>query len=60
MITLRTVSDTGSYLQTANTTLTKVSGDGDDTISVGYNFDNMCLIKTIESEKQGYGSEFIF
>lgn len=59
-ITLRTVSDTGSYLQTANTTLTKVSGDGDDTISVGYNFDNMCLIKTIESEKQGYGSEFIF
>jgi len=40
--------------------LTKVSGDGDNSITVGYNFDNMCLVKTIESDKQGYGSDLIF
>jgi len=60
VITLKTVSDTGSYLQLANTTLTKVSWEWDDTISVGYNYDNMCLVKTIESEKQWYNSELIF
>lgn len=27
---------------------------------MGYNYDNMCLIKTIESDQQGYGSDLIF
>ena len=60
VITLVTVSDWGSYLALANTTLTKVSWSWDDSITVGYNFDNMCLIKTIESDSQCYGSDFIF
>ena len=60
VITFKTESDTGSYPWLANTTLTKVSGTWDDSISVGSNYDNMCLLKTIESEKQGYGSDFIF
>lgn len=60
IITLVTETNNGSYNNQANTTLTKVSGDGDDTISVGYNYDNMCLIKTIESEKQWYWSDFVF
>ena len=60
VITFRTIEDKGSILWFANQGLTKVSGDGDNTISVWYNFDNMCLIKTIESEQQGYGSDLIF
>lgn len=60
VITLVTVSDTGSYDNLANTTLTKVSGDWDDSITVSYNYDNMCLIKTIESEQQWYDSDLIF
>ena len=60
MITFRTTENKGSYPDLANTTLTKVSGTGDNSISVGYNYDNMCLIKTIESEQQEYGSDLIF
>lgn len=60
VITLVTVNDTWSYTWVANTTLTKVSWDGDDSITVGYNYDNMCLIKTIESDNQWYGSDLIF
>ena len=60
VITLVTVSNMWSYEWAANTTLTKVSGDGDNSIAVGYNYDNMCLIKTIESDVQGYGSDLIF
>ena len=60
VITFVTVSNGGSYEGVANTTLTKVSGEGDDSITVGYNYDNMCLIKTIESWQQGYGSDLIF
>ena len=60
VITFVTVEDTGSYPWIANTTLTRVSGSWDASISVGYNFDNMCLIKTIESSSQCYGSDFIF
>ena len=60
IITFITLSNTWSYEGIANTTLTRVSGEGDASISVGYNFDNMCLIKTIESAEQGYGSDLIF
>lgn len=60
VITFRTVSNKGSKSWLANTSLTKVSGKWDDTITVGYNFDNMCLIKTIENENQGYSSDLIF
>lgn len=60
VITLVTVSDKWSYPWIANTSLTKVSGDWDDTITVGYNYDNLCLIKTIETEQQCYGSDLVF
>ena len=60
VITFRTIEDKGSYDNLANTTLTKVSGTWDDSIAVGYNFDNMCLIKTIENEQQVYDSDLIF
>lgn len=60
VITFVTVNNEGSYDNLANTTLTKVSGDWDNSITVGYNYDNMCLLKTIESDKQWYGSDFIF
>ena len=60
VITFRTTEDKWSYDNLANTTLTKVSGTWDDSIAVGYNFDNMCLIKTIESEQQCYDSDLIF
>ena len=58
-ITFATVENGGS-LSTAKNTLTKVSGDGDASLSTNYNYDNMCLIKTIESEQQGYGGDLIF
>lgn len=60
IITFATVNNWWSYMGTANTTLTKVSWAWDDSISVWYKFDNMCLIKTIETEQQWYGSDFIF
>ena len=60
VITFRTTEDKGSYENLANTTLTKISWYGDDSIAVGYNFDNMCLIKTIESSQQEYNSDLIF
>ena len=60
VITFKTESNGWSYPWLANTTLTKVSGTWDDSIAVGYNFDNMCLLKTISSDKQWYGSDFIF
>ena len=60
VITFKTESNMWSYIWLANTTLTKVSGTGDDSIAVWYNYDNMCLIKTIESATQWYGADFIF
>jgi hypothetical protein len=59
IITFRTVSNLGSYANKANSTLTKVSGDGDASITRTW-YDNMVLIKTIESDRQGYGSDLIF
>lgn len=60
VITFITEQNLWSRAWLANTTLTKVSGEWDDSISVGYDYDNMCLIKTIESEQQWYGSDLIF
>lgn len=59
LITFRTIENLGSYLGVSNATLTRVSGDGDATITpTGY--DNMCLLKTITSDQQGYGSDLVF
>ena len=60
IITFVTVSDTWSYPWVANTSLTRVSGEWDETIAVGYNYDNMCLIKKIETANQCYNSDLIF
>lgn len=60
IITLVTTENKWSYNNQANTTLTKVSWTWDASISVGYNYDNMCLIKTIETPTQWYGADFIF
>lgn len=60
VITFRTIENKWSYAGVANTTLTKVSWTWDDSISVGYNYDNMCLVKTIESSTQWYWADFIF
>ena len=59
LITFRTIENLWSYLWASNSTLTKVSGDGDATITPTW-YDNMCLLKTITSSQQGYGSDFIF
>ena len=59
IITFRTVNNLGSYANTANSTLTKVSGDGDNSITTTW-YDNMVLVKTIESGQQEYGSDLIF
>ncbi len=58
-ITLRTVNN-GWSLTTANRYLEKVSGDGDASIDSQNNYDNMCLIKTIQEDKQWYNSDLIF
>ena len=58
-ITFRTISNGGS-LDRGYEYLTKVSWSGDDSISTNYNYDNMCLIKTIETEQQEYGADLIF
>ena len=60
VITFVTVTNMWSRAWLANTTLTKVSWEWDDSINVWYNYDNMCLLKTIESEQQWYGSDLIF
>ena len=58
-ITFATVEN-GWSLSTAERYLTKVSGDWDASLSTNYNYDNMCLIKTIETPTQCYGADFIF
>lgn len=59
IITFRTIQNLWSYLWASNSSLTKISGDGDNSITITW-YDNMCLLKTIESDVQGYGSDFIF
>ena len=59
IITFRTVNNLGSYLGQSANSLSKVSWDGDNSITIEW-YDNMCLIKTIESEKQGYWADLIF
>lgn len=57
-ITFRTTENKGSNVVESGN-LSRVTWDGDATITWG-NYDNMCLIKTIETENQGYGSDLIF
>ena len=59
LITFRTVNNLGSYLWQSASSLSKVSWSGDNSITIVW-YDNMCLIKTIESEKQGYWADLIF
>ena len=58
-ITFRTTENKGSTNK-AERYLEKVSGDGDNQLDSHNNYDNMCLIKTIETEQQQYGSDLIF
>lgn len=58
LISFRTIENYGSY-NTANPSLTKVSGDGDATITTTW-YDNMILVKTIETQQQWYGADLIF
>ena len=58
LISFRTIENYGSY-NTANSSLTKVSGDGDATITTTW-YDNMILVKTIQTEQQWYGADLIF
>lgn len=58
-ITFATIEN-GWSLTVAKTSPTKVSWDGDATLTTNYNYDNMCLIKTIETPTQWYGADFIF
>lgn len=59
-ITLRTIENKGSTSVISENLLTKVTWDGDNTITTWWNYDNMCLIKTIETENQWYGADLIF
>lgn len=58
-ITFRTVTNEWS-LSRADNTLSKVSWSGDNSLTTNQNYDNMCLIKTIETTYQEYGSDLIF
>lgn len=58
-ITLRTTENGGS-LSVANRYLTKVSGNGDNSIDSHNNYDNMVRVKTITTSQQWYGSDLIF
>lgn len=58
-ITFMTVENGGS-LTIAKSTLSKISGSWDSSIDTNYNYDNMCLIKTIETPTQTYGGDLIF
>ena len=59
IITFRTIQNLGSYIGKANSSLSKVSGDWDASITTTW-YDNMCLIKTIESDHQWYWADFVF
>lgn len=58
-ITFRTISN-GWSLARADSTLIRVSGSGDATLTTNNNYDNMCLIKTIETANQEYWADLIF
>lgn len=58
-ITLKTTDNIANYPWNELSTATKVSWTGDTSITVAW-FTNMCLIKTITSDQQGYWEELIF
>lgn len=60
VITFKTTENTANYPWNALSSITRVTGDGQATINTQTLFDNMCLIKTIESDEQWYWEELIF
>lgn len=58
-ITFRTI-DNGWSLTTADRYLARVTWSGDASIDTNNNYDNMCFIKSIETDKQEYWADFIF
>ena len=60
VITFKTTENTANYPWNYLSSITKVTGSGQATISTGRLFDNMCLLKTIESDYQEYGDDLIF
>ena len=59
IISFRTVSN-GWSIYKAENPITRVSWSGDASISTWNSYDNMILVKTIETDKQEYGSDLIF
>lgn len=60
MITFKTTNNTANYPWNALSSITKVTGSWQASISTGTLFDNMCLIKTITSDQQSYWEELVF
>lgn len=58
-ISFRTISNGGSLSQ-ADSILTKVTWEWDATLSTGGNYDNLVFLKSIQSDNQEYGSDFVF
>lgn len=58
-ITFRTVENKWS-LNRADSTLSRVTWDGDASLTTNYNYDNMVLVKTITKDTQCFGSDLIF
>ena len=59
VISFRTISNGGSLSQ-ADSNLTKVTWNGDATLSTGGNYDNLVFLKSIQSDNQEFGSDFVF
>lgn len=60
VITFKTTENTANYPWNALSNITRVTGSGQAKIRTETLFDNMCLVKTIESDGQEYGDELIF
>ena len=59
MISFRTISN-GWSLSKAENNLIKVTWDGDATLSTNGNYDNLVFLKSIKSDNQEYGADFVF
>lgn len=60
VITFKTTANTANYPWNALSFITRVTGTGQASILTNTLFDNMCLLKTIESDYQEYGNDLIF
>lgn len=59
LITFRTIENKWGYNWEANSSLTKVSGSWDNSLTTVW-YDNMCLVKEIKSTEQWYWNDLIF